>query len=98
MPGFLAAPFLFIARHAQWVLVSGLVAGIAFPAAAGVLRPYIPEMVALILFVSALRIELSALRVTKRQAIADLTVVLVLQLAVPLLAFVILTALPVPEV
>lgn len=98
MPGLLAAPFLFIARHAQWVLVSGLAAGIAFPAAAGVLRPYIPEMVALILFISALRIELAALRVTKRQAVADLTVVLVLQLAVPLLAYVILTALPVPEV
>ncbi len=97
MPVSLATPFLIIARNAQWVLVAGLVGGIAFPAAAGVLRPHIPEMVAIILFVSALRIEVSALHVTRRQALADVAVVLTLQLITPLIVYAILTALPVPE-
>lgn len=98
MPNPLAAPFLLIARHAQWVLVAGLVGGIAFPAAAGVLRPHIPEMVAVILFISALRMDVSALRVTRRQALGDIAVVLALQLVTPLIVFAILTTLPVPEV
>lgn len=97
MPVSLATPFLIIARNAQWVLVAGLVGGIAFPAAAGVLRPHIPEMVAVILFISALRIEVSALHVSRRQALADVAVVLMLQLVTPLFVFAILTALPVPE-
>ncbi len=97
MPASFATPFLIIARHAQWVLVAGLVGGIAFPATAGVLRPHIPEMVAVILFISALRIEVSALHVTRRQAVTDIAVVLMLQLVTPLVMFVILTALPVPE-
>lgn len=86
-----------IARHAQWVLIAGLVGGIAVPAAAGVLRPHIPLMVAVILFVSALRIEVSALRVTRQQALRDVAVVLALQLVTPLIVYVLLTALPVPE-
>lgn len=46
----------FFARHGRYVLVSGLVVGVAFPALAALLRPLIPEMVAIMLFVAALRI------------------------------------------
>lgn len=98
MTALLSAPLKLLARHAQWVLVAGLVAGIAFPAAAGVLRPYIPEMVALILFLSALRMELSALKLSKKQFGIDLAVVLGLQLATPFAVYAILTALPIPTV
>lgn len=46
----------FFARHGRYVLMAGLVAGIAFPGLAALLRPLIPEMVAIMLFVAALRI------------------------------------------
>ncbi|MEP0520017.1 MAG: hypothetical protein ABJO09_01595 [Hyphomicrobiales bacterium] len=98
MTKILSAPLKLFARHAQWVLVGGLIAGIAFPAAAGVLRPYIPEMVALILFLSALRMELSALKVSRKQLAMDFLVILGLQLATPFAVYAILTALNVPNV
>lgn len=98
MTAILSAPLKFFARHAQWVLVGGLIAGIAFPAAAGVMRPYIPEMVALILFLSALRMELSALKLSRKQFAMDLMVVLGLQLATPFAVYAILTAMPIPTV
>lgn len=94
----ISAPFLFLARHAQWVLVAGLLAGIALPAAAGILRPYIPEMVALILFLSALRMDVAALKISRRSALSDLLLVLALQLLWPLVTYAILTLLPVPIV
>ncbi|MHC1551478.1 hypothetical protein [Phyllobacterium sp. K27] len=46
----------FFALHGRYVLVGGLVVGVAFPALAVLLRPWIPEMVAIMLFVAALRI------------------------------------------
>ncbi|MGV8935685.1 MAG: hypothetical protein ACOH2J_01045 [Allorhizobium sp.] len=46
----------FLARHGRYVLVGGLVVGVAFPELAGMLRPLIPEMVAIMLFTAALRI------------------------------------------
>ena len=98
MTAILSALLKFFARHAQWVLVGGLIAGIALPAAAGILRPYIPEMVALILFLSALRMELSALKLSRKQFAMDLIVVLSLQLATPFAVYAILTAMPIPTV
>lgn len=98
MTAIFSAPLKLFARHAQWVLIGGLIAGIAFPSAAGVMRPYIPEMVAVILFLSALRMELSALKLSRKQFLLDLTVVLGLQLATPFAVYAILTALPVPTV
>lgn len=46
----------FLARHGRYVLVGGLLVGIAFPALAALLQPLIPEMVAIMLFTAALRI------------------------------------------
>ncbi|KUJ73304.1 hypothetical protein AVO45_14530 [Ruegeria marisrubri] len=74
----------FIARHGKFGLIAGLIAGIALPGLAGALRHWIPEMVALLLFLTAFRIgprdtmeSLGALTRTAGTA-------LVLQLALPL--------------
>ncbi len=81
-----------ISRHGRLMLVAGLVAGIALPGLAAVLRPWLQEMVISLLFIAALRIgprqALGALRdlpVTAALAIAY-------QLALPLSAFVIFHA------
>ncbi|MGR3480030.1 hypothetical protein [Salipiger marinus] len=72
------------ARHARWLLVAGLVLGIALPDLTRAVRPWLPELVALMLFVAALRIgpkaALGALATLPR----TLAVVLVFQLAAPL--------------
>ncbi|MBT3141389.1 hypothetical protein KL867_10025 [Ruegeria litorea] len=74
----------FIARHGKFGLIIGLVAGLLLPGLAAVMRPWIPEMVALLLFLTAFRIgpveaveSLDALTRTAATA-------LVLQLVLPL--------------
>ncbi|WP_136657997.1 hypothetical protein [Nitratireductor sp. XY-223] len=81
----LLAPFLFAARHGRWLLVLGLVAGVALPGLAAFIERQLPVAVALLLF-------FSALRVGPRQAVGaagdlghSLYFVLVLQLVCPLL-------------
>ena len=75
----------FIARHGKFGLIIGLVAGLALPDLAIILRPWIPEMVALLLFLTAFRIgprealgSLGDLRTTAVTALC-------LQLGLPLL-------------
>ncbi len=46
----------FAARHGRWCLVLGLAAGLSLPELAQILAPYLPEMIALLLFLAALRI------------------------------------------
>ncbi|WP_417725440.1 hypothetical protein [Salipiger sp.] len=46
----------FCARHARWLLVAGLVAGVVLPQAADRMRGTLPGLVALLLFLAALRI------------------------------------------
>ncbi|MEX0364933.1 MAG: hypothetical protein AB3N22_02620, partial [Ruegeria sp.] len=46
----------FIARHGKLGLIAGLLAGLALPDLAAKLRPWIPEMVAFLLFLTAFRI------------------------------------------
>jgi len=79
-------PLAVIGRNGRWCLLAGLVAGLTLPGLATALRPWLPEMVAALLFVAALRIGpraamggLGALGHTVRT-------VLVYQLAAPLLA------------
>ena len=52
----LTAPLRAAARHGRALLVAGLVAGIALPDVAAIMKPWLPEMVAMLLFVAALRI------------------------------------------
>lgn len=82
----------FVARHGRWCLVLGLLAGLTLPAVANALRPWLPHLIAALLFVSAYRIG-------PRAAIGSLTDlrqatlrILVYQLAAPLLLIASLTA------
>lgn len=52
----LLSPFCFLARHGKLVLVAGLIVGIAAPDLALALKGWLPQLVALLLFVAALRI------------------------------------------
>ncbi|NDW43850.1 hypothetical protein [Ruegeria sp. PrR005] len=74
----------YIARHGKLGLIAGLVAGLALPGVAAAMRPWIPELVAFLLFLTAFRIG----PVDAAGKLNDLTrtarAVLVLQLALPL--------------
>ncbi len=75
----------FIARHGKLGLIAGLVAGVAFPGMAETLRHWIPELVALLLFLTAFRIG-PVETVENLGALARTTITaLALQLALPVL-------------
>lgn len=73
-----------LAARGPWVLVAGIVAGMTLPGLAQVLVPYIPEMVAGLLFLAALRIGPSRMAVALSDMRSTLAIVLVLQLLLPL--------------
>ncbi|MFK7754819.1 MAG: hypothetical protein AB8B51_20015 [Sedimentitalea sp.] len=72
------------ARHGRLVLIAGLVAGVALPGLAQVMSRYIPEMVALIMFLGTLRLSPRDLRDLRTRLGRACAVVLALQLALPL--------------
>ena len=86
------SPLLACARHARWLLVAGLVAGVAVPGVASAVRPWLPELVALMLFLAALRIgprrAVGALHELRETA----AVLLAWQLALPLAALALFAA------
>ena len=76
-----------IARHGRIGLVLGLLAGVLLPDVALMLRPWLPEMIGLLLFLTALRIGAT-------QAVGSIgalgqsaKIVLVYQVVLPVLAF-----------
>ncbi|MGR3503788.1 hypothetical protein [Pseudaestuariivita sp.] len=75
---------LFLARHARWVLVAGLIAGVLLPGWAAVLTPWLQVMVAVLLALTAFRIGPGLLAGLRGAGLADLRAVLVLQLVLPL--------------
>lgn len=88
------------ARHGRVLLIAGLVLGVALPDLSFLMRPWLPEIVAVLLFVSALRVgPRQALGAVSEQRMA-LFFVAMLQLLLPLclvaffLAFGISGALP----
>lgn len=81
-----------IARHGRWALVLGLIAGVALPDLAAVLRPWLPHLVALLLYLTTLRIGARAALGRLAEARAALGLVLILQLAMPLAALAAMTA------
>ncbi|WP_299304000.1 hypothetical protein [uncultured Litoreibacter sp.] len=82
-----------LADRGPWVLVAGIVAGLLLPSVAAVLVPYIPHMVAGLLFLSALRIGPQRMRASmKGNMFGTLRVLLLLQLAFPLLVIAVLYA------
>ncbi|MEM9104434.1 MAG: hypothetical protein AAGC96_02170 [Pseudomonadota bacterium] len=88
----LLTPFRMAALYGRWLLVAGLVAAIAFPGLAGIVREQLPAAVALLLF-------FSALRVGPRQAVGAATdigqslyLVMILQVVCPVVFAVFLIA------
>lgn len=76
----------FCARHGRWGLVVGLIAGLVLPGLAQAMRPWLPHMVAGLLFITAFRVGYKGSVGQLRAAPRVLAEVLVLQLALPLLA------------
>ncbi|WP_203594885.1 MULTISPECIES: hypothetical protein [Roseobacteraceae] len=74
----------FLARHARWLMLIGLAFGIALPQAAQVVRPWLSELVALMLFVAALRIGPRAALGAVHHLRGTLGALLVFQLLCPL--------------
>lgn len=52
----LTRPLRFCARHGRWLLVAGLAGGIVLPGLAVAMKPWLPHMVGMLLFLAALRI------------------------------------------
>lgn len=78
--------FELAARYGRWLLVLGLICGIALPGLAAQMKPFLPELVGFLLFLAALRIGPRA----AFGAVADLPVsvglVLIYQMLLPVLA------------
>jgi arsenite transporter len=82
-----------VARQGRWALVGGLIAGLALPDLAALLRPLVPALVAVLLFLTALRIGPGAAFGGLRAARGALGWVLIWQLAAPLVALAVLALL-----
>lgn len=74
-------------RNGQVCLVVGLICGLVLQDLAQVLKPWLPELVAFLIFVAALRIGPRAALGGTRDIGPSLAVIAVYQLALPLLAF-----------
>ncbi|MEM5491656.1 hypothetical protein [Hoeflea sp. AS16] len=81
--GALRKLFLTLAHHGRLVLIAGLLGGILFPGLAGAVRDVLPELVACMLGVAALRIGPSAARGSLADIHISLRLVAVYQLLLP---------------
>lgn len=73
-----------LAARGPWVLVAGILAGVSLPGLAAALVPFIPHMVAGLLFLAALRIGPAGMWAALTNLPRSLALLLVLQLALPL--------------
>jgi ACR3 family arsenite transporter len=87
------AALRWLADRGPWVLVAGIAAGVALPAVAEALVPFIPHMVAGLLFLASLRIGPSRMRASFANWPETMWAVLVLQLALPLVLLAVFGAL-----
>ncbi|MBX2824680.1 MAG: hypothetical protein KTR33_08115 [Gammaproteobacteria bacterium] len=82
----------FCARNARWVLVAGLLAGLALQSVADLFKPSIPWLIALLLFTASFRIghhsALGALSKLRRH----FEITLIMQLCLPLLLLLVVVA------
>lgn len=76
----------FVARNGRYVLVLGLALGLLAPGLAAALKPWLPEMVAFLLFLTAFRIGAPDAMAGLRNGFGALRLALVYQLALPLIA------------
>ena len=77
---------VFLARHGRYVLVVGLVAGLLLPELAQRLRPYLPQMIVFLLFITAFRIGWRTAVAGVKQGFGVFKVAIFLQLILPLVA------------
>ena len=77
-------PLLLAARFGPYVLIAGLVVGLAAPSLAQVLSPYMPQLVAVLLFVSVLRIAPQDILGSLSDLPGTVGVVLIMQMITPL--------------
>lgn len=82
-----------IAAKGPWVLVAGIFAGVTLPSVANALVPFIPHMVAGLLFFASLRIGPVKMRAALDDWRGTLSVILILQLALPLVILAVFAAL-----
>lgn len=73
-----------LAARGPWVLVAGILAGLSLPGVAALLVPAIPFLVALLLFLAALRIGPARMRASLVDMPRTLSLVLLMQLVFPL--------------
>lgn len=74
------------ARYARACLIAGLIAGLTLEGLAAALKPWLPHMVAMLLFLSAVRIGPAATLGSLAHARQSLGIVAAYQVALPLLA------------
>lgn len=86
-----------VARHGRLCLVAGLLAGLLLPQVALAMRPWLPELVAFLLFLTAFRIGPSAALGSLQDARRGFGITLIFQLAMPLVALALFTALGVAQ-
>ncbi|MBC7164579.1 MAG: hypothetical protein H5U15_06215 [Roseovarius sp.] len=82
-----------LARHARWVLLAGLVLGVTLPWLGAVLQPAITPLITATLVLAALRSGAGALSALRKGLGRALRQTLILQLAMPLAAGMLLMAL-----
>jgi len=82
-------PLHLAARHGPYVLLAGLLAGLLLPGLAAPMRPLLPPMVVLLLFVTVLRMDPAIILGSLRDLHRVVLVVLGLQLALPLMVVII---------
>lgn len=80
------APLLFAARHGRIFLMAGLAAGILLQDVAFAMKAFLPEIVALLLFLTALRIGPRNAVGAVRDLPATIGLILALQFAIPVVA------------
>ncbi|MEM1232859.1 MAG: hypothetical protein AAGH70_01905 [Pseudomonadota bacterium] len=72
------------AKHGRWCLVAGLVAGLTLPVLADAMRPFLPPLIAALLFLSAFRVGPEAIWQGLRSDFSVFGVVFLFQIAAPL--------------
>lgn len=82
-----------IARHGRWALVAGLCVGVSAPEVALLLRPWLPQIVCVLLFLTAVRIGPRAALGSHGDLGRTVGFAMIFQLAMPLLALGAFTAL-----
>jgi len=77
-------PLVWAGRRGPWVLVAGLLAGLAFPRLAETMLPWLPQMVVGLLFLAALKMEPRGIFGSLSDLPKALVIVFGLQLLLPL--------------